>query len=457
MRCQITLKPHMPSGKVESLDVTYVLDGCQHKCGEEICRAQLEAVSIPGCPPVTMQITDAQGEVPLEISHSEPYPYKLRHYTAQRDTEGTLTIAYTVVPRPLGSQDKCGPYFDMRAEEGGANTAGLSILVAMEGCKGDISLHWDTSDMPEGSCGVCSMGEGDVQYEGSLEQLRQSYFAFGRVQSLTNGDFGFYWLAKPAFDVKAIADYAQKLFGKLSKFFRDDKTNYRIFMRKDPYNHSGGTALTRSYMFGWNDTETVTVEEKQNLLAHEMVHNWPHLNDHPFGSTSWYSEGTAEYYCVMLPYRMGLVSAETTLREIQRRTDDYYTNPTRHMENMEAAKICWVDRRAQRLPYGRGFFLLGNTDVKIRKATGGKYGIDDVVLAIQEKDRAGVTLGNQVFLDTVKELSGLDVTADWELMRTGGHIVPLAGSFDGLFNVEPKEMPEADTGVTVTSYAWSLK
>ena len=104
-----------------------------------------------------------------------------------------------------------------------------------------------------------------------------------------------------------------------------------------------------------------------------------------------------------------------------------------------------------------GVFFLANTDVKMRQATGGKYSIDDVVLAIIEKDRAGAVLSNELFLETVKEFSGLDVTADWEVIRTGGHIVPLPGCFDGHFNVEPKEMPEADTGVIVTSYAWTLK
>ena len=456
MRCQITLKPYMTGETVERMDVTYQLQGYTPKAGEEVCRAQINTVSIPGCMPENMQAEDAMGALEMTVSESKPYPYHYVHYTASRDVRGDVTIRYSVTPRPLGPEDRCGPYFDLKAEQGGANTAGLSVLVSVEGCEGEISLKWDLSGMPEGCCGVCSLGEGDVRYQGPLGELRSSYFAFGRVQSLTEGDFGFYWLAEPSFDVKAIADYARKLFGMLSKFFRDDRTNYRIFMRKDPYNHSGGTALTRSYMFGWNDAERVTVEDKQNLLAHEMVHNWPHLNDHPDGTSSWYSEGTAEYYCVMFPCRMGLVSKEATLKEIQRRTDDYYTNPTRHMENIAAAQICWQDRRAQRLPYGRGFFFLANTDVKIREATGGKMGIDDVVLAIQDKDRAGVTLGNQVFLDTVKELSGLDVTADWELMRTGGHIVPLAGSFDGMFAVKPKEMPEADTGVTVTSYEWTM-
>jgi len=51
----------------------------------------------------------------------------------------------------------------------------------------------------------------------------------------------------------------------------------------------------------------------------------------------------------------------------------------------------------------------------------------------------------------------VDVTADWETMRTGGHIVPIEGCFDGHFAVTPREIPEADTGRMVPSYLWSLK
>lgn len=457
MRCSITLKPHMPKGQVESMDVALLLEGWTCARGEEIFRAQVETVSIPGCVPQNVIIADAKGKVPFNVTESKPYPYRFLHYAAERDLSGAVRIAYRVEPRPFREGDRCGPYFDLKAEEGGASSAGLSFLPEMERCEGEISLQWDMSDCPEGSVGVCTFGEGAVTYTGSLDKLRQSYYIFGLVKSLTEVDFGFYWLTEPTFDVQALADYTRSLFGMMSRFFRDEEKTYRVVMRKDPYPTSGGTALLRSYMFGWNDVQPVSVADKQNLLAHEMVHNWPHLNDNPYGITSWYSEGTAEYYCVMFPFRMGLVSREATLQEIQTRTDNYYANPTRHMENIEAAQICWQDRRAQRLPYGRGFFFLANTDVKIRAATQGRKSIDDVVLSILEKGRRGVTLGNEVFLDTVRELSGLDVTADWEIMRTGGHIVPLAGCFDGHFDVADKTIPEADTGLPVTSYAWSLK
>ena len=457
MRCAITLKPHMPAGQVESMDVALTLEGLTRAAGGELFRAQVETVTIPGCVPENVRITDDAGDVAFTVTESAPYPYKFMHYAVERDVAGTVCIAYTVKPRPFCEGDRCGPYFDLKAEEGGASSAGLSFLPEIAGLEGDISLHWDLSDCPKGATGICTFGEGDLSYQGTLDKLQQSYFIFGMVSSITDGDFGFHWLTKPSFDVEAIAAYARDLFGRMSQFFRDDGKTYRIFMRKDPYPTSGGTALMRSYMFGWNETQPVSVKDKQNILAHEMVHNWPHLNDNPYGITSWYSEGTAEFFCVMLPFRMGLVSKEDTLKEIQSRTDAYYTNPTRHLENIEAAKICWQDRRAQRLPYGRGFFFLANTDVKIRQATDGQYSIDDVVLDILEKGRKGITLGNEVFLQTVKDLSGVDVTADWETMRTGGHIVPIEGCFDGHFTVTEVEVPEADTGTPVTSYQWAIK
>ena len=63
-------------------------------------------------------------------------------------------------------------------------------------------------------------------------------------------------------------------------------------------------------------------------------------------------------------------------------------------------------------------------------------------------------LGNEVFLETVKRISGLDVRSEWEAMHTGKEIVPLDGGFDGRFAVVEKEIEEADTGKKVRSWTW---
>ena len=456
-RLEVVLKPFPAEKGIERLEVLYKVSGLTLEAGKALCGFQTETVSIPGCIPAEISITDELGNAEFELKESVQYPYRWLYLSSLREISDKFALHYTVKPRVLDDKAACGPYFDLRNEDGGANGAGIHFLPEINDFEGSIALSWDMSQMPEGSIGVCTWGEGNLSYEGKLEKLRQCYFAFGAVKKITDGDFGYYWLSEPTFDVNSLAEYTKELFKKMQLFFKDNESVYRIFMRKDPFKNSGGTALLRSYMFGWNETQPVSVRDKQNILAHEMVHNWPQLNDVPYGTASWYSEGTAEYYCCMLPFRNGLIDRETLLNEIQTRATSYYTNPTRHMENIAAAQICWQDRRAQRLPYGRGIFFLANTDVKLRRATNGKVSIDDVVLAIIEKDRAGVSLGNQLFIDTVKQLGGIDITDDFELMRTGGHIVPLEDAFDAQFRVCSETVPEADTGKPVTSYKWTLR
>ena len=449
---KISLKPYWKDNTVDRMDVRMELTGQSYKEGDRLCSMQLSTVTIPGCEAKDLQISDESGVIPVQESEEEPYPYKWRRWNVQRETNGTIQISYTVTPRVLKPTDICGPYFDFRAEEGGANSAGISILMDVENVKAS-ELSWDLSAMPEGSRGICTFGENEVKTD-TLEQLRESYFAMGQLNTIEEGDFGFYWMSQPPFDVKEVAEYTKKLFGHMQKFFKDTEKIYRIFVRKDPFLTSGGTALYRSYMFGWNTTQPCSLADKKAILAHEMVHNWPDLNDNPYGTTTWYSEGTAEYYSVLLPLRLGLICDEDAIAELQERTDKYYANPTRALGDEEAAAICWKDRRAQRLVYGRGMIFFINTDIQIRKATNGEHNIDDVVIDILEKRRAGVVLGNEVFLETVKRISGLDVRSEWEAMHTGKEIVPLDGGFDGRFAVVEKEIEEADTGKKVRSWTW---
>jgi len=455
--CRVTLTPFSDGAQIEKVLVRYELDDLSVSAGQELFRAQLNTVSVPGAEPRDMAVQDANGPVACETKETNPYPILYRHWSAKRDTAGPVTIQYTVVPCEGLKSGRHGPYFQFAREAGGVNGPGLAFLIDLPGWTGSVSLHWDLSHLPKGSRGVCTWGEGDVAKEGSLDLLRQIYYAFGPVQALTEGDFGFYWLTEPAFDVVALADFTRKLFGIMQGFFRDDQKVYRIFMRRDFTETSGGTALERSYMFGWNDHQPVSAAEKQNLLAHEMVHNWPHLHDEPYGVTTWYAEGTAEYYSIMIPLRYGLITKELALSEIQKRTDGYYTNPTRHLSNMEAAIICWQDRRAQRLAYGRGIFFLANTDAKILRATNGQKSIDDVVLDILEQGRKGAVLGNEVFLEAVKRIGGVDVTEDWRAMHEGEPFAPDPDSFGGLFSLTEEKTLEADTGRIALSYRWALR
>lgn len=456
MKCRITLRPFWKNETIDRMEVEYLFDTLEREGGEELCKTLISAYTVPGCEVKNLQAWDEQGEAEVTAQVSEPYPYKYRHFYAKRALSGAVRVTYLIHPRPLKEGDRCAPYVDFRCEDGGGTSAGMAFLADFGSMEGETTLSWDFSHMPQGSRGICAFGEGEVTLSAGPGLFRDCYYCVGAVKSITDGDFGVYWLAEPDFDMVSIAEYTKKLYAGMSSFFKDKDSVYRIFVRKDPYTHSGGSAQARSYMFGWNETEPVSLENKKSILAHEMVHNWPHLSDSDQEETAWYSEGAADYYSMIIPLRMQLISPKEAREEIQSMTDSYYTNPTRHLSNEEAAKICWQDWRAQKLPYGRGLLFLANTDVKIRQATNGAKSIDDVVLTILDRRSKGKTQGNREFLETVQEIAGIDVTRDWEIMRNGEHFAPLSGCFDGLFSVNLKEMPEADTGKTVRAYQWVL-
>ena len=56
------------------------------------------------------------------------------------------------------------------------------------------------------------------------------------------------------------------------------------------------------------------------------MHNWVTLLDEPFGTCTWYVEGMAEFYCLVLPWRFGLASREELLEQLNDRAEQYYEN-----------------------------------------------------------------------------------------------------------------------------------
>jgi predicted metalloprotease with PDZ domain len=210
-------------------------------------------------------------------------------------------------------------------------------------------------------------------------------------------------------------------------------------------------------MFGYSEAMVPTLDNLKNLLAHEMVHNWPHMNDEPYGECTWYVEGTAEYYSVMLPLRFGMASAEETLEQIQKRSDQYFCGPVRHLSNADAAAQSWTDRRTQRIPYGRGFFYLAGLDARIQRESGGKYSLDDIVLPLTTKWMREQEGTNGDFIRLINELTGLDISEEFTKMAEGIPFIPDADSFDGLFDRIQAECVETDTGNPILSWKWSIR
>jgi dipeptidyl aminopeptidase/acylaminoacyl peptidase len=462
----VTVKPWQEQGQITYLDVTAAVEGMAVNKGEEVFRIQKETVSIPFCP-VGEQgfiLTDEEGNAALYKEEIKQYPITYEVYRAGRDLKGSFILTYRFYPRTLPENYRSSPYFDFRCEKDGANGAGITFLPKFPIGTCQISFQWDLKEMPEGSKGIWSEDyrcEEEKMLVDQADILLNTYYAVGAVKTIEQDGFAFHWIAPSELPFLETADRVKKLYGYMKEFFQDSNANYQVFVRKDPFEKSGGgTALTHSFMFGYNEKHLPTVDDLQNLLSHEMVHNWPHIDDNPYGSATWYNEGTAEFYSVMLPYRAGIVSKEDTLFQIRKRSKEYYANPTGKLGNMEAAAICWEDRRAQRVAYGRGFFFLAKLDAGLRRLTGDKFSLDNVVkelLVEGYKRGADNPLTCDDFRKVYQRFSGQDISEDIKSMEEGELIVPDPDSFDRLFTcVEVPGKYEGTEEETVT-YEWELR
>ncbi|MGB8602222.1 MAG: hypothetical protein WCD42_08510 [Rhizomicrobium sp.] len=453
----LNLKPHSSNGAVDYIDVTLCIEHPDLKAEDIALAMALEVASVPAMhyDGDALTASDSKGTLPLTYKDSAfaPSVTGRRWYTA-RGSVGDVTYHYRALPRAISAATHPAPLFDLHAEGAGLNGAGLTFLALPQtDISYHISLHWDLSAMPKASRGVWSFGEGDTSKNAPADVLANSFYAAGPLNSYPAtgaGHFGMYWLGTPSFDVAKIGGFIDALYAYMAKYFDDENESYRIIIRKNPYRGSNGTALTKSFMFSYSDGIALTDLGLKELLAHEMTHNWPELSG-SHGDISWYSEGTAEYYSLILSYRAGLLSAGDFLTIFNDRAAAYYTNPLQQLTNREAAKLYWQETLAQRVPYGRGLLYLAAVDAKIRNKSGDKDSLDSIVKTLSKRDRTGQSYDIATWRNMIAAKLGPDALQDDDDMVAGKAIIPPPGMLGPCFSARPTPLPVFELGFSENS------
>ncbi|MFT4196438.1 MAG: hypothetical protein QM601_00760 [Pseudoxanthomonas sp.] len=438
----VVLTPQAEAGHIRALQVHLHLPAPAVAEGAALLRMPVELVTTPTAAYGAEQIHahDELGELPLRAEDEAPTPSgRYRNYLASRASVGDVEVDYAAAPRQVDAQTRNGPLFDLRAQEGGLMGAGVYFMALPPGeAPRAIQLRWDLSGLPAGARGVWSLGEGEQRTTAPAELLSFSYYAVGRMHRVPADDndvFHLYWMDTPPFDAEKLATQTSQLYRYMARFF-GDQGSYRAFARHNPYPGGGGTALAHSFMFGYSTQGENATEIPQALLAHEMVHTWPSLDDDGHALTAWYSEGTAEYYSLLLSLRSGVFDRDEFLKAINERADGYYDNPFRGFSNAAAGERFWKDARAQRVPYGRGFMYLANVDAQLRRHGRKAHSLDDLVLEILQRQRAGGKVDVAGWRALVVRELGPAGGSDFDAMVTGKPIVP-EGPIFGCYRVVP--------------------
>lgn len=437
----VVLTPRVEAGQIQALSVRLKLEKPEVEAGKVLLRMPIELVSTPTAAYLASEIhvRDQRGRLTLRAEDQKPTSTgQQRNYIASRSTVGDVVVEYATPPRPVDASTRNGPLFDLRAQDGGLMGAGVYFMALPPGEQPrDIHLRWDLSALPEAARGVWSLGEGEQETTAPATLLRFSFYAVGVMNRYPANDgatFQMYWMNDPPFNVDALAKTTGTLYHFMAAFFQDEGSVFRVFARQNPYPAGGGTALAHSFMFGYGPQGQTIAEGLQPLLAHEMAHTWPKLDGDAHSLTAWYTEGTAEFYSPLLSLRSGVTDQKQFLRAINVRADNYYENPYRDLSNAAASKLFWSDARAQSVPYGRGFMYLVDVDAKLRRHGRHADSLDDLVMEVLQRQRAGEKVGVDEWRAMVVRELGEDAGIEFDAMVAGKLVIPEAPAF-GCFAV----------------------
>ena len=189
---------------------------------------------------------------------------------------------------------------------------------------------------------------------------------------------------------------------------------------------TGGTA-TRSSAHGTGRTDAFALASTTNqplkdivqILSHESMHSWigreiggPLPKDEAIGY--WVSEGFDDWVSARILIRTGdwtLGDYADYLNRVLRR---YAKSKARNVANREIPEKFWSDSAVGQIPYDRGHLFALMIDGELRRRSGGKLTLDDVLLAqmarAQEQKKSGTpTPAALLFPIMVREKSGLDI------------------------------------------------
>lgn len=243
-----------------------------------------------------------------------------------------------------------------------------------------------------------SFGPGErFQYEGRLEDFRQSLFLAGRFRTyrhriheseVTIALAGSEW----AFSDAEMQALLLGLIRQTREFFRDTR-HPPLLVSVLPYgdNRPGslttaGTGLTQAFSLlvspGASLRSGMTLPR---FLAHEMFHQWTGRRireGEPEHAGEWFFEGFTDFYARRVLLRAGQITAAEFVKDLDRTIVRYWLSPARSATADEIVDGYWRDPALKEISYVKGDLLALAVDAEIRRVSGGRSSLDDVMRQI---------------------------------------------------------------------------
>ena len=396
---------------------------------------------------------DDRGAVQLRYRDQGEGPARQREWYADRAVAGTLRFSYRATMTEALAARGAAPPIELRSEEGAFSGAGATFLLHPPSGRHDIALQWNLSALGAGAHAVSSLQDRNAR-DVDMEALDSSYFMAGKIGLYPPAPdaTGFFsaWQGRTPFDAEKLLAWTRQLRQHYQAFFAVPATPYGVFLRHNRVNPGGGMGMYNSFVVIYDDDRGNDPEQLELTLAHEMFHTFqPRMSAQYDGETladAWFNEGMAVFYQARLPFRYGMIDADAFLKDLNYTAARYYTNFLGNAPNSDVPAKFWQDTRIRTLPYDRGFLYFVTVDDAMRKASNGRKSLDDLMLAMLQRQQRNKQLGIADWEAVLRDTLGEDAIQQLHAMLDGATPLPASDAFGPCFERISQPMRRYELG-----------
>ena len=301
----------------------------------------------------------------------------------------------------------------------------------------DISVKLNIPDYWDVACSM--KNEGNTLFAKGFDELLDSPFiASGDLQrrSYDSDGVNFHvWFngeVKPDWD-RLLKDFKAFTDCQMAKFMEFPVEEYHFLNQILPYKAYHGVEHQRSTVIALGPSYDVFGDLYKELLgvsSHELYHTWNvkairPIEMYPYDFTKenysklgYICEGVTTYMGDLFLLKSGVFKLEEYFNEMNKQLQRHFDNPARFYTSVaESSFDTWLDGYVSGAPgrkvsiYTEGCLISFVIDVRILKATGNKYGLDEVMkrlyfnYALESKG-----VGEADYKQVIEEVSGEDFT-----------------------------------------------
>lgn len=436
------VQPTSQEGRIDAITVDEAIRLPVARAGDTLLAMPHVSSNVPTVARSVGELKAHDDDGPLQLHYRDrgEDADRERQWFASRDTRGTLRFSYRASMTTALAARGAAPPTELRSEGGAFSGAASTFLLHPPSGRYDVQLEWDMAGKPPRVHALSSL-QGARTHTLDMDTLDSVYVMAGRMgqypEKMDSSGFFSGWQGKPPFDAEKLLAWAQRLRQHYQGFFDAPATPYSIFLRRNRVNPGGGMGMYHSFIATYDDNRGNDPDELKITLAHEMFHTFqprmsPDEGDSPL-SVSWFNEGLAVFYQARLPFRYGMIDADTLLKDINYTAARYYTDILGNTPNSEVPAGFWKDTRIRTLPYDRGFLYFVTVDEAMRKQSRGKRSLDDLVLAMlsRQEQQQSIDIGD--WEAVLQDNLGEEAVARLHAMLDGASPLPSSDAFGSCF------------------------